>query len=290
MKPKIIAIVGPTASGKTSLALELAARFDGELISVDSRQVYRGMDIGTAKSKEAQWGIDLVNPNELFSAADYKAYASDKTNEILSRGRVPIFVGGTGLWLRAVIDDLDLTKTARDPGLRRELSARTLEDLLEEYEALDPVGAQTIDRKNKRRVMRALEVSKLTGQPWSAQQTVGDGKYDVLQIGLSVPREELKVRINKRVDAMVHSGLVEEVKRLRDRYGCAIESMTGIGYRQMCVYLAGQSTREEAVEEIKKATRAYAKRQMTWFKRDKKIHWVVDPFQAVALVETFIRS
>ncbi|MFA4845256.1 MAG: tRNA (adenosine(37)-N6)-dimethylallyltransferase MiaA [Patescibacteria group bacterium] len=300
MKPKILVIVGPTASGKTSLALDLAKRLNGELISVDSRQVYRGMDIGTAKGKEEQWGIDLVDPDELFSVADYKTYATNKTDEILSRGRLPIMVGGTGLWLRAVIDDLDLTKTARDPALREALEARGLEDLFLEYQALDPAGAQVIDRDNKRRVVRALEVTKLTGKPWSEQQTRGESKYDVLQIGLSVPREELNERINKRVDEMIKSGLkihqsssgsdgglVEEVRRLRERYGCEIESMTGIGYRQVCSYLEGQSTLDEAIEEIKKATRAYAKRQMTWFMRDERIVWVTNVSEAEKILRAF---
>ncbi|MBI5793932.1 tRNA (adenosine(37)-N6)-dimethylallyltransferase MiaA [Candidatus Uhrbacteria bacterium] len=288
LKQKMIAIVGPTASGKTSLALALAKRFNGELISVDSRQVYRGMDIGTAKSKDEQWGIDLVDPDEPFSAADYKTYATNKTNEILGRGHLPILVGGTGLWLRAVIDDLDLTKTAGDPVLRQELEARELEDLFREYTSLDPAGAQVIDRNNKRRVVRALEVTRLTGQPWSQQQTKGESTYDVLQIGLLVLRGELDELINKRVDEMVVNGLLDEVRGLKDRYGCEIESMTGIGYRQICAYLEGQATLDQAIDEIKKATRAYAKRQMTWFKKDQRVVWVNEVAQAEKMVSAFI--
>lgn len=288
MKPKLLAIVGPTASGKTALALELAKRFDGELISVDSRQVYRGMDIGTAKMRDAQWGIDLVDPDESYSASTHKTYVTNTTHEILSRGKLPILVGGTGLWLRAVIDDLDLTKTASDSVLRDELEARELDDLFQEYQVLDPEGAQGIDRKNKRRVVRALEVTKLTGKPWSQQQTRGGSPYDVFQIGLLVPREELNRRIDKRVDEMVKSGLVEEVRSLRDRYGCEIESMTGIGYRQICRFLSGGQHFGDAIIDIKKDTRDYAKRQMTWFKRDPRIVWVTESSEAEGLVRNFI--
>ena len=290
MKPKIVAIVGPTASGKTSLALDIAKRFNGELISVDSRQVYRGMDIGTAKGKEEQWGIDLVDPDQEYSAADHKTYVTNKTDEVLGRGKLPILVGGTGLWLRAIIDDLDLTATARDPVLREELEARTLEDLFQEYQSLDPAGAQVIDRDNKRRVVRALEVTKITGRPWSQQQTRGESKYDVLQIGLLVPREELNARIDHRVDKMINDGLVEEVRGLRDRYGCEVESMTGIGYRQLCAHLEGQATLDGAVEEITKDTRDYAKRQMTWFKRDPRIVWVKPGDSVESLVNTFLKK
>ena len=289
MKPKIVAIVGPTASGKTSLALDIAKRFNGELISVDSRQVYRGMDIGTAKGKEEQWGIDLVDPDQEYSAADHKTYVTNKTDEVLGRGKLPILVGGTGLWLRAILDNLDLTATASDPVMRGELEARTLEDLFQEYQSLDPAGALVIDRDNKRRVVRALEVTKITGRPWSQQQTRGESKYDVLQIGLLVPREELNKRINQRVDEMIKNGLVEEVRGLRDRYGCQVESMTGIGYRQLCEYLEGHVTLDVAIEAIKKATSDYSKRQVTWFRRDQSIVWITEPSRATELVRIFIQ-
>lgn len=274
MRPQILAILGPTASGKTSLALALAKRFHGELISVDSRQVYRGMDIGTAKTKDAQWGIDLVDPYESYTAADHKTYVTQKTNEILEHGKLPILVGGTGLWVRAVVDNLDLTATPSDPVLREVLENRELEDLFQEYRTLDPEGAEVIDRDNKRRVVRALEVTRLTGKPWSQQQTRGESMYEVLQIGLLVPRDVLNERINRRVDEMIKTGLVEEVRGLADRYGCEIESMTGIGYRQICRYLSGEQKLDDAIQEIKKDTRDYAKRQMTWFKRDPRIVWV----------------
>lgn len=318
MKPKVIAIVGPTASGKTGLGIEIAKRWNGEVISVDSRQVYRGMDIGTAKPEGTwieseiekggsidqlfgarktflvdgvpHWGIDLIDPDEPYSAADFKECATEKINDIVARGRLPILVGGTGFWLKTVIDNLDLTSTPGDPVLRAELETRTLGDLFHEYKQLDPEGAELIDKQNKRRVVRALEVTKLTGKPWSHQQTAGEQLYDMLQIGLSVPREELAMRIDARVEEMVANGLVDEVRRLRDTYGCEIESMTGIGYRQVCSFLSGSTKLSEAIEGVKRDTRAYAKRQMTWFRHDERIQWIKLGASVNALVEDFLRS
>jgi tRNA dimethylallyltransferase len=233
----------------------------------------------------AHWGIDLVEPDEPFSAADFKVYAMEKIEEIVSRGRVPILVGGTGFWLKVLIDNLDLTSSPGDPELRAQLELRTLGDLFHEFKQLDPEGAQLIDRQNKRRVVRALEVCKLSGKPWSDQQTVGEPLYDVLQIGLPIPREVLNERIDYRVEKMVARGLVDEVRRLKDQYGCDIESMTGIGYRQICRFLSGEQKLQDAIEEVKKDTRHYAKRQMTWFKRDERIHWI-DPGEPMSKIVT----
>ncbi len=340
MKPKLIAIVGPTASGKTSLGIEIAKMIDGEVISVDSRMVYRGMDIGTAKPDRfpppslrrglgggrgvvvqvvprnnieslfeltepyvvenvSHWGIDLIDPDEDYSVAQFKTYAEKKIQEILHRNHVPILVGGTGLWLSAVIDNLDLSSTPSDETLRNELETRSLSDLFAEYKRLDPIGAETIDRENKRRVVRALEVTRLTGKPFSQLQTRGESKYDVLQIGLSVEREILNDRINHRVDEMIARELVTEVRGLRTKYGCTVESMTGIGYRQICAFLdrspspargrvgEGGCTLADAIEEIKKDTRHFAKRQMTWFKRDPRIIWIENSSEAIELTKQF---
>lgn len=316
MKPKLIAIVGPTASGKTSLGIEIAKMIGGEVVSVDSKMIYRGMNVGTAKPdgewktgeiqiggkidqmfgarKEffvegvSHWGIDLIEPDQEYSVADYKKYAEQKIKEILKRGHVPIFVGGTGMWLSAVIDNLDLSSTPSDELLRAELEEKSLGDLFHEYKQLDPVGAETIDRENKRRVLRALEVTKLTGKPFSQLQTRGVQKYDVLQIGLSVERETLNERIDWRVDEMIAKELVTEVRSLKEKYGSEIFAMTGIGYRQVCEFLDGRSSLKSAIEEIKKDTRQYAKRQMTWFKRDIRIQWILDPKDAIKLVKTFL--
>lgn len=317
MKPKLIAILGPTASGKTALGIEIAKLVGGEVISMDSRMVYKGMDVGTAKPEGEwktgeieiggridqmfgarkqffvedvpHWGIDLVEPDQEYSVADFKAYAEKKITEIVKRKHVPILVGGTGLWLSAVIDNLDLSSTPSDEKLRAELEEKSLGDLFHEYKKLDPVGAEQIDRDNKRRVLRALEVTLLTGKPFSELQTRGVPKYDVLQIGIAVDREVLNERINDRVDEMIARELVTEVRSLKETHGCTIESMTGIGYRQVCEFLEGRSSLKDAIEEIKKDTRHYAKRQMTWFKRDERIEWVTNSKDAIALVETFLK-
>ncbi|OGL98615.1 hypothetical protein A2318_04570 [Candidatus Uhrbacteria bacterium RIFOXYB2_FULL_45_11] len=329
MLPKLIAILGPTASGKTALGILIAKLVGGEVISVDSRMVYRNMNVGTAKPEGEwktgeieiggridqmfgarkqffvedvpHWGIDLVDPDQDYSVAQFKEYAEKKIAEIVKRKHVPILVGGTGLWLSAVIDNLDLSSTPSDEKLRAELEEKSMGDLFHEYKTLDPIGAELIDRDNKRRVVRALEVTLLTGKPFSQLQTRGVSKYDVLQIGLSVDRDVLYERINDRVDEMIAKGLVNEVRGLNEKYGCQIESMTGIGYRQVCEFLnrtpsphrgeggGGVVRLKDAIEEIKKDTRHYAKRQMTWFKRDERIEWVTDPKKAIVLAEAFLK-
>ena len=308
---KLLVIVGPTASGKTQLGIDLAKRFDGEVVSVDSRQVYRGMDVGTGKIKGEKleignwklgkglpmalvvdgvphWGIDLVEPDAEYSVADFKKYAEEKIVEISKRGKLPILVGGTGLWVRAVVDDLNLTETARNDELRDRLEARHLDDLFAEYKRLDPDGAELIDRQNKRRVVRALEVTIATGKPFSAQLKRGTSKYDLLEIGILVDRDVLNERINDRVEVMVATGLVDEVRRLHESYGCDVESMTGIGYRQVCAFLDGSRPIADAVEETKKATRAYAKRQMTWFRRDDRVRWIERSEEALEIAGAWV--
>ncbi len=328
--PKLIAIIGPTASGKTALAIDLAKRFDGEILAVDSRTIYRGMDIGTAKAegeweregmkptpfilrgdettkKESimnlfgrdkfflvegipHWGLDLVDPDQEFSAAEFKEYAEDCIARILRRGKLPILVGGTGMWVWTLVDNLTLTETPPNAALRAELEPRSLDDLFAEYKRLDPDGAEVIDRDNKRRLIRALEVTKLTGKPFSAQMQKGEVKYGVLQIGLDIPREELFERIDTRVDEMIAKGLVDEVRGLVAKYGSEANAMSGIGYRQIAFFLDGKANLKAAIEEVKRATRAYAKRQMTWFRRDPRVVWIQDPEKAEALVETFLET
>jgi tRNA dimethylallyltransferase len=316
MKKKLIAIVGPTAAGKTSLGIAVAKQFNGEVISVDSRQIFRGMDIGTGKEpgewiesdiekgggieqlygarKEllidgvVHWGIDIANPDQVYSAAEFKEYAEQKIEEIMSRGHVPVLAGGTGFWLKAIVENLDLGSVAADDALRVELEARPIGDLFAEYKRLDPEGALTIDRENKRRVVRALEVTRLTGKPFSELKTSGEPKYDVLTLGITHEREVLAERISTRVDQMVAEGLVDEVRELKETYGSEIESMTSIGYRDICKFLDGEEKLVDAIEQMKRDQRRYAKRQMTWWKRDKSIQWVSEKEVALKKVKDFL--
>ena len=302
MKPKIIFVLGPTASGKTSLSIKLAQEFSGEVISIDSRQVYREMNIGTAKEPKDEvqstkyevqgiehHGLDLVDPDQEMTAAEFKEYAEQKIEEIVERGHLPIFAGGTGFWAQAIIDNLKIPAVAPDPELRAELEKRDLDSLFSEYKELDPVGSDNIDRQNKIRLIRALEVCLKTGKPFSEQQSRGEEKYDVLQLGISADRQELYKRIDQRVGQMIDEGLVEEVRGLQDRYGCDALAMTGIGYRQICQFINGQVDLDQAVDQIKQDTRNYAKRQLSWFRRDKRINWVSDYKDSQKIVADFLK-
>ncbi|MBI4599101.1 tRNA (adenosine(37)-N6)-dimethylallyltransferase MiaA [Candidatus Uhrbacteria bacterium] len=313
--PKIITLVGPTASGKTAIGIALAKRFNSEVICVDSRTVFRDMDIGTAKpegewTEESietsgsirqlfgsrrclmvegvpHWGIDLADPDEDYNVSHFKPYAEERIRNIAGRGKLPILVGGTGLWIDVLVDNLDLPEVKPDPKLRAELEARHVDDLFAEYKRLDPDGALVIDGHNPRRLVRAIEVCRLTGRPFSELRRKGDSRYDCLWIGLDVPQGELHRRIEARVDRMIALGLVDEVRRLRSRYGYGAPSMSGIGYRQVCAFLEGKRDLAEAIEDVKRDTRQYAKRQMTWFKRRSDIRWVSDEAGAVAVVKGF---
>ena len=272
MLPKILVIVGPTASGKTALATELAKRYNGEIICVDSRTVYRGMDIGTAKSPG--FGTDLVDPDQDYSIAEFKPYTEQKIEEIVARGHVPILVGGTALWVDAIVDNLDLPAVAPNAKLRLELETLPLETLQEKLLALDPDAATVVDIKNKRRIIRAIEVLISSGRTSQVLRQKGAPKYDVLKIGLDVPREELEHRIDARVDEMLRNGLLEEVNTLKQQYGEGAPAMSGIGYR------------DTNHDVIKKETRQLAKRQLTWFKRDPRTHWVKDLDEAIAIISS----
>ncbi|MFA5127874.1 MAG: tRNA (adenosine(37)-N6)-dimethylallyltransferase MiaA [Patescibacteria group bacterium] len=297
--PKIIVIVGPTASGKTALSLELANQFNGEIINADSRQVYRGMDIGTAKeiSDGKQNGyvvrgirhhlIDVVNPDEEFTLAHYKKMAFEAIDGILSRGKMPIVVGGTGLYVRTIVDNPDIPAVAPDSKLRAELEKKSISELAELLFKLDPKTAEKIDLKNPRRLIRAIEVA-MSGESFLDLQNRFHPRYDALQIGLALPREELNRRINARVDQQIKDGLVEEVKNLAKKYSWELPAMSGIGYKQIGLFLRGEINLPEAIEMIKRDTRQYAKRQMTWFKRDDHINWINDATEAEELAKKFI--
>lgn len=289
-KPPLIIITGPTAVGKTALSVELAKRIDGEIISADSMQVYRGMDIGTAKPTAREQAavphhlIDLVDPLDAFSCADYVRLADAAIEAVTASGRKPVFCGGTGLYLDAVIRGLASQEIETDEGIRQELAAIAAgegpEKLHEMLRAADPEAAQSIHPNNIKRVIRALEIYRATGKTKTETDrlSVGGGyRYDPRVIGIRYEsRELLNRRIGERVDRMMVEGLPEETEKLL-RAGVFSRNRTAaqaIGYKELIGYIEGSISREQAVEDLKQATRRYAKRQMTWFKARSYVQWV----------------
>ncbi len=283
-KNKVIAIVGPTASGKTALSVELAIRLNGEIISCDSMQIYRGMDIGSAKvTKEEMRGvphhlIDIVSPYENFSCADYTELAVTAAEDIISRGKLPIFCGGTGLYLDSVLTATRLSEAPSDPNLREELSKLSPDELHEKLEELDPVSAKAIHKNNVKRVVRALEIYLLTGKSktkWDAESRTEGRRYNDTVIALDFrDREKLYERINRRVDNMIDAGLLDEVKSLDSLEFRASTASQAIGYKELLMYTDGLCDLETAIENIKQASRNYAKRQLTWFRRNKNSRFI----------------
>ncbi len=275
----LIAIVGPTAAGKTALALRLAYHLPVEIVSADSRQIYRFMDIGTAKpaAQERQRVrhhlVDIVDPDQPLTLAQYQELAYTAINDIQRRGCIPLLVGGTGLYVRAVLEGLHIPRVKPDPVLREKLyavaEAQGCEALHERLRDLDPVAAERIDARNVRRVVRALEVSYRLGKPISALQNVVAPPYRVLRIGLSMPRPALYRKIDARIERMLEDGLVEEVRYLVGRgYGYGLPAMSGIGYRQIGMVLRGEASLEEAVALMKRRTRRFVRQQANWFRED----------------------
>jgi tRNA dimethylallyltransferase len=302
--PSVVAVVGPTAVGKTALSLQLATLFHGEIISADSRQVYRGMDIGTAKATLDERTlvphhlIDAVAPDAWLSLAQYKALASDAIADIWSRGRVPFLVGGTGLYVRALLEGWTVPEVPPNEELRQRLYERAEREggasLHSELAGLDPAAAVAIDARNVRRVIRALEVCLETGTPISEQQSRVAPAYRVLQLGLTLPRVALYSRIDARIDDMIAAGLVNEVRGLLQRgYVLDLPSMSGLGYRQIAGHLKGDCSLAEAVVQIKRQTRRFVRQQYNWFRLDDAaITWLDADGQAEgrarALVAAFL--
>lgn len=286
-KTPLVAVVGPTASGKTWLAVELAKHYQGEVVSADSMQVYREMDIATAKpTLEEQQGIphhlvDFLPPdNPSFSVADYAKLAHEAISQIHSRGHLPILAGGTGLYVDAVVDNLDFSPIASDPQLRQQLrqlgEERGAEYLHRLLEQVDPDCAARLHPQNQGRVIRALEVYRLTGIPMSEHQRrsrLVPSQYASCLLGLGFrDRARLYERIDRRVDEMLRAGLLEEARRICGRYGGTARQ--AIGYKELQPFLAGEAPLEACVERLKQATRNYAKRQLTWFRHNPLIHWL----------------
>lgn len=290
-KNKLIILAGPTASGKTSVSIDLAKRLGGEIISADSMQVYKYMDVGTAKiSVEEMQGvkhhlIDVLDPKEDFNIVKFQNMVKCSIEEIVKNGHIPILVGGTGFYIQSIIYDIDFNTEDDNSSVRKKLEEEYdtygADFMYEKLKKIDSVSAKTIHKNNKKRIIRAIEFFLINNEPISSHNEVQRKKnspYDYRFFVLNPPRDILYERINKRVDIMVENGLVDEVKKLREM-GLSMEniSMQGIGYKEILEYLDGDTSLEAAIENIKQNTRHMAKRQVTWFKREKDVIYV-DPF------------
>lgn len=286
MKPRLIVVLGPTASGKSAAALDLAARFDGEIISADSQQVYRYMDIGTAKPSPQQRAqvphhlIDVVDPDEAFSAADFRRLGLESIGAIGGRGKNIVVCGGTGLYIKALIEGL-FVGPGRDPEIRRELERQAREQglgaLYRRLQRCDSAAAGRIHPHDRQRTIRALEVYLLTGRKlseWQSEHNFADRSMDVLKIGLDRSRADLYARIDSRCDQMIQSGLVNEVRKLMEMgYALNLKPLQSVGYRHAGWSIEGRMALDDAVAMMKRDTRRLAKRQLTWFRRDPEIRW-----------------
>ena len=288
---KIIAIVGPTGSGKTEWAKRLATKFSGKVISADSRQIYRGMDIGTSKDKTFKQDlIDIIEPVKKFTVYDYQQMANRLINQYLTIKTLPILAGGTGLYLYAVLYGYILPGIKEESEkLRKKLEKLSENELFERLKGLDPQAAQKIDPKNKRRLIRALEVVILSGSQFSIQQKKLKPKFNALIIGVKTDRETLYSKIDARVEQMIKKGLVEEVRGLITKYRSDLPALNTIGYKEIIDYLRGRFSLTEAISKIKTNTHAYVRRQETWFRKNKDIKWVSRYEDAEKLVGRFLK-
>lgn len=276
---KVIAVVGPTASGKTSFAITLAKKINGEIVSADSRLVYKGFDIGTAKpTVEERQGIphymiDIVEPEEDYSVGRYVKDAKNVISDILKRGKTPIIVGGTGLYINALLMNYNFVDAEPDYELRKQLKDH--DNLYEMLYELDEDIAKTIEKNDKKKLIRAIEIIRTTGQKIS--RTKKEKEFDVEWVGLNFQRDELYDRINARVDIMIECGLIDETKKLLDKHGRIPNLVNTIGYQEMISYLDGELMLNDAIDKLKQNTRRYAKRQLTWFRKNPEIKWNIYP-------------
>jgi tRNA dimethylallyltransferase len=298
--PKLVVLLGPTASGKSGSGIRLAQHFNGEIISADSRQVYRGLDIGTAKVTPAEQALvphhllDVADPREVYTVVQFQQDAITAINDTLKRGHQPFLVGGSPHYIQAVVDNLDIPHIEPQPELRAQLEKRPLPELLAQLEELDPQSAATIDRNNPRRVIRALEVCLISGNPFSQQRKMAEPLYQSLLLGIEWPREILYRRIDARVDERMQQGMVQEVQRLLDE-GISRERLEALGleYRYITRLLRGEFKNEdEMVQKLKYAIHDFTRRQLTWFRKDKRIVWVNggDWEQAEEVVRDFLHE
>lgn len=286
---KLIVILGPTASGKTALAHSLASVFDGEIINADSRQMYKKLTVGTAKPNYKDSPIpyhlfDIVEPNQEFSVADYKKLAIAAIEDIHKRQRLPFLVGGSGLYIQAIVDNLELPEVPAQKELRTMLEQKNEEELLEMLKERDLKAAQIIDSANKRRLIRALEVIMTTGKPFSSQLKKGPVLFDTLQLALDIPKKQLFKNIEKRTQEMIDQGLEQEIRRLVEAYGWNNLLLSTIGYKEW----QGNRKIEEIKKEITKNTKLLVKKQYTWFLKQEGIHWIRDRKEAQNIVKNFL--
>lgn len=276
-KFKVIAIAAPTATGKSKLAVELAHKYDGEVVSADSRLVYKGFEIAVAKpTLEEREGIphhviDVVEPEINYTVANFYDDATKAINDILNRGKLPIIAGGTGLYFRILLEGFDLPRVEPNPELREELSTLEMADLVEILRKLDEKTLENMITPEKRKVIRAIEVCKGLGKPMSEVSCQKEVPYNVEWIGINMPREEIYDRVNKRVDIMIEKGLINETKALLAKHGRIPNFVKTIGYQEILQYLDGEIDLDRAIELIKQHSRNYAKRQLTWFRRNKAL-------------------
>ncbi|MBI5728426.1 MAG: tRNA (adenosine(37)-N6)-dimethylallyltransferase MiaA [Candidatus Magasanikbacteria bacterium] len=303
--PKLVVILGPTASGKTLWSLRLAQKYGAHVISADSRQIYKKMTIGTGK-EAGEWRayagghdayyaqgvphflMDIVDPGQSFTLAKFRDQAMKYAILIRQQGVRVLLVGGTGLYISTLVDNLHIPQVPPNKKLRRSLEEKSAPELWRLLSQLDPDATAFVDQHNVRRLIRALEVCILTGEPFSKLRRRGEPVFDVLQIGIDLPREILYKQINERVDRMMSQGLLAEVEALaHQRYGWELPSMSGIGYRQFREYFAGQISLDIVVERLQQDTRRYARRQLTWFRRDPRIKWCRSYEEADTLIDNF---
>ena len=282
-KPKVVAIVGATASGKTAYSIELAKKINGEIVSADSRLVYKGFDIGTAKPTIDEMDgvphhmVDIVEPEFEYSAGLYKKQAKDVISQILLRGNVPIICGGTGLYIDILLKNYDLPESEANRELRNELTQLDTANLEDMLKNLDIDAFTSIDKNDRKKMIRAIEIIKTTNKPLSQTRGMNKSEYNVEWIGKNFDRKTLYERIDKRVDIMIENGLVEETKNLLEKHGRIPNLVNTIGYREILGYIDNQCSLEQAAELLKKNTRNYAKRQLTWFRRNEEIKWDIYP-------------
>ena len=286
-KAKVIVICGPTASGKTALSIEVAKKINGEIISCDSMQIYKDMNIGTAKPTKEEMGeikhylIDYVLPTERYSVAEYKKDAKKAIKEVIEKGKTPIIVGGTGLYVDSLIYEIEYPEIKFDEEYRKKLEKEVeeegLEKLYEKAKKIDPIAIQKISKTDKKRILRVLEIYHATGKTKTEQEIISRQKepeYDYKVYGLLWDRQKLYDRINLRVDIMIEQGLIEEVKTILKKYSKFPTAMQGLGYKEVVQYLNKEITKEEMIEKIKQESRRYAKRQLTWFRKNKQTIWI----------------